>query len=159
MFAEGPVNSEAIRSAVALALRSPSVCNRQSARVRYLTDRSLLEKVLTVQGGNRGFGHQIPGVLVVTSYLGVFRGARERNQCWIDGGLFAMSLLYALTYGGVGSCPLNWSSDAAQDKALRELLGLPRDEVVIMLIAVGHLPENYRVASSPRMVLEEVLVN
>lgn len=159
MFSDEPVDPALVSQAVALALRSPSVCNRQSARARYVTDRVLLDKLLAVQGGSRGFGHQVPGVLVVTSYLGIFRSASERNQCWVDGGLFAMSLLFGLTYVGLGSCSLNWSADMVKDKALRSLLDLPENEVVIMLIAVGNLPESYRVATSPRLEMSQVYLD
>lgn len=155
IFADTPVEPESIRAAMRLALRSPSVCNRQSGRATLVTDRALLDRILPVQGGNRGFTDAIPAVLVVTAYLGVFRGARERNQCWIDGGLFAMSLLYALTYVGLGTCPLNWSADAQKDKKLRAIMDIPDNEVVIMMIAVGNLPEQYRVAVSPRRTLED----
>lgn len=158
MFGPGEVDAALIESAVKLAQRSPSVCNRQSARARHITRQPLLDDVLVLQGGNRGFTETIPSICLVTVDLSGFRGSRERNQAWIDGGMFAMSLLYALTYLGLGTCPLNWSSDPRQDQRLRVLADLPDNEVVIMLIAVGQLPEDYRVATSPRLALDEVLL-
>jgi nitroreductase len=40
---------------------------------------------------------------------------------------------------------------------LRKLIRLPESEVVIMIIAVGHIPEKLMVARSARKPLEEVL--
>ncbi len=79
-FADAPVDPEAIQRAVALAQTSPSVCNRQSARVYVVRDPALKEQALKLQGGNRGFGHQLDSILVVTSDLGTFRDSRERNR-------------------------------------------------------------------------------
>lgn len=156
-LAPGNVEPQLIESAVSLALRSPSVCNRQGGRVHVLTDPVLKAKALEIQGGNRGFSEEIDTVLIVTQELGIFRGARERNQAWIDGGLFAMTLLYGLAYVGLGACPLNWSSDRKQDLKLRRLLALPENEVVIMMIGVGLLRDEFAVATSPRRALVDVL--
>ena len=156
-FAPTPVDPALVRQAVGLALWSPSVCNRQSARVHIVDEPALLARVLKVQGGNRGFDDQVAAVLVVTSYLGSFMGARERNQGWVDGGMFAMSLLYGLTYVGLGSCPLNWSARAEQDKAFRDVLPIPDDESVVMLIAIGNLPDTFRAPVSPRLDVDTVL--
>jgi nitroreductase len=157
MFASTKPDLRHIEEAIRIAGRSPSVCNRQGGRVRLVSDKTLLTNILTLQGGNRGFTDEIPVVMVVTCYIGLFRGARERNQCWIDGGLFAMSLLYALAYKGLGACPLNWSANYKQDMKLRRLIDIPSDEAVIMLVAVGNLRDEYRVASSARVPYSSVL--
>ena len=74
----------------------------------------------------------------------------ERNQCWIDGGMFAMSLVLGLHAQGLGTCFLNWSKSAPEDKAMRALLQLPPQEAIITLIAVGNLPRSLSVAKSVR---------
>ncbi|MEI6203126.1 MAG: M81 family metallopeptidase [Enhydrobacter sp.] len=43
------------------------------------------------------------------------------------------------------------------DIALRRVGGIPDVQLVIMLLAVGHLPERLRVAQSPRRPLDDVL--
>ena len=156
-FSAAPVDGGLVDRAVGLALRSPSVCNRQSARTYHVTDAALISAIVDVQGGSRGFASEIGNVLIVTAHLGAFRGARERNQCWIDGGLFAMSLLYALSYVGLGSCPLNWSADARQDRRLRQLLDIRAEDSIIMLIAFGEMHDAFAVATSPRISVDECL--
>ena len=80
----------------------------------------------------------------------------ERNQCWIDGGLFAMSLVLGLHAQGLGTCFLNWSKSSPRDRAMRALLKLPPEEVIIVLVAVGHLPDTLEVARSARPPLDSV---
>lgn len=156
-FASSPVDPEVIDRAVALAQRSPSVCNRQSGRVYALTDPTMLNLALKIQGGNRGFGDGIGTLLVVTADLSIFRDSKERNQGFVDGGLFAMTLIYALHFLGLGCCALNWSAGRNKDRKLRALIGIPDNELVIVLLGVGHLKAEFRVASSPRRMRDEVL--
>jgi nitroreductase len=114
-------------------------------------------KALDIQGGNRGFGDEISTLLVVTQDTSIFRDAKERNQAYVDGGLFSMSLLYALHYLKMGCCPLNWSASRQKDMRLRSLLSLAPSEVIIMLIAAGEIPSDLRVAYSPRRSTHEVV--
>jgi nitroreductase len=156
-FDETLVQPDAIRDAVRLALNSPSVCNRQAWRVDSYHSQPLIGNILALQNGNRGFTDQIPCVLVVSVDLQLFSGSAERNQRWIDGGLFAMSLVWALHSAGIASCMLNWSMSNRATKRLRSVAGLPAHYDVITLIAVGYAPSQYRVARSPRRDPGDVL--
>jgi nitroreductase len=115
-----------------------------------------MQAALSHQNGNRGFGYRAQGVLVITSDLRAFVNAGERNQCWVDGGLFAMSVVYALHSLGLGCCMLNWSMEAAADRAMRKEMGIPDSEAVITMTAVGHLKERFKVARSHRRPLHEI---
>ena len=57
----------------------------------------------------------------------------ERNQGWIDGGMFAMSLIYAFHALGIGTCCLNWAVDSRTDRTLRSVVSMPDHEAVIMM--------------------------
>jgi nitroreductase len=157
-FAPEPVERSDIEWAVRMAQRTPSVCNRQTGRVYVFDNDDLGAKVLECQSGNRGFGHQANKVIVITVDLRRFLSVGERNQCWVDGGLFAMSLVWALHSRGIGTCYLNWSADKEQDARLRRVADIPNWENVITLLAVGSLPERFPVASSPRRDLGETLI-
>lgn len=156
-FAPEPVAQSLIEQAVRLAQKTPSVCNRESGRTYAIFDEAKRNKVLALQNGNRGFGDQAGCVLIITARLDTFLTVGERYQAWIDGGMYAMSIVYALHSLGLGSCCLNWSVEPGADMALREAAGLPGDAQVIMLLAVGHLPAAFKVAQSPRRALDEVL--
>ncbi|MCY2954776.1 MAG: nitroreductase family protein [Planctomycetota bacterium] len=157
-FGPEHVGIELVRRAVAMAQRTPSACNRQPVRLYVVSESRQKEQLLSVQKGSRGFGDQASHVLVVTSDLGCFNGAGERNQCWVDGGMFAMSLVYALHSMGLGTCCLAWQPTRERDRGARSIAGIREAEAIIMLIAVGSLPEELRVAKSQRKSLDEVLV-
>ncbi|ACB53902.1 unknown [Crocosphaera subtropica ATCC 51142] len=157
-FSNEEVDLSLIKQAVEMAQKTPSVCNRQTSQVYVFSEFQDKQKVLSFQNGNRGFGEQASKVLIVTSNLQNFTSVGERNQCWIDGGMYAMSLVYALHSLGLGTCCLNWSVEHTVDQQLREAVGINDSQAVIMMIAVGHLPDELKVAQSPRKKIEEVLI-
>jgi nitroreductase len=156
-YADAPIAEAEIAEVVHAALRTPSVCNRQGFRVHYTLDSAVIATALAEQNGNRGFGHRVPGLFIVTSSLKIFADPSERNQAFVDGGLFAMSLMLSLHAHGFGNCPLNWSASYRQDLRLRGLVSLPDDEAVIMMIAFGKYPQTYRAAASRRYPLSHVM--
>lgn len=156
-FSSRAVERRKIELAVRSAQCSPSVCNRQAARVHVLSGDVIRRAALSCQNGNAGFGHMADKVLAVTVDLRCFLSPGERNQAWIDGGLFAMTLLWALHGQGVGSCSLNWSAEHDQDRLLRQVVPLEENEVVIMMMAVGYAPESVRVPQSQRRPLSTVM--
>jgi len=157
-FAGGAVPLEDLRRAVELAQKTPSVCNRQSWQVHAFVQKDKMARLLEIQSGSRGFGDQASAVLVITSDLRSFLGVGERYQAWIDGGMFAMSMCLALHDLGYGSCCLNWSKEPDTDKAMRAAAGVQPHEQIIMLLAVGTLPDEFSVARSYRPPVEQVLV-
>jgi nitroreductase len=156
-FSGKAVDPEDIRAAVETALKTPRVCNRESRRVYAGFAPEIRERMLSHQSGNRGFGHTAGAVLVVTSDLRHFTAISERNQAWIDGGMFAMSLDFALHERGLGTCMLNWSEEFYRDRRMRAALGIADYEVVIAFMAVGHLPEEMLVAVSTRPSADDIL--
>ena len=156
-FAPQPVAPELIEEAVRQAQYAPSVCNREAAQVHVASSAEQARQLLSMQNGNRGFGDTAGALLVITVRQAAFHTVGERYQGWIDGGLFAMSLVYALHGQGLGTCCLNWSVEPAADRAFKRAAGLPDDDLVIMLLAVGHLPDQLVVARSARRPLSEVL--
>ncbi|HMN89757.1 MAG TPA: nitroreductase family protein [Saprospiraceae bacterium] len=155
-FDASPVALDLIAKAIQMAQKAPSVCNRQSGKVYVFDNDEKGKAVLSCQNGNRGFGHTADKILIITSELGIFLGVGERNQCWIDGGLFAMSLIYALHSLGLGTCCLNWSVEQDVDRKLRRIAKIKDAENIIMLIALGHIPSQLVVARSQRKDLAEV---
>lgn len=148
-----PVERDRIERAVAAAMQSPSSCNRQTVRVLAFTEKASIAKVLSHHNGNRGFGHQLGGLFVVTVDLGHWNTIGERNQGWVDGGMFAMTLALGLHAEGLGACMLNWSADMDEDRAMRERLGLDATQIIITLLGFGHMVENFRVPVSRRKPL------
>lgn len=157
-FSKDRVDLSLVRRAVEMALWTPSVCNRQPWRVHVYQEPTLRREILSYQNGCRGFEDEIDTVLLITCDLSVFLSIGERNQCWIDGGLFAMSLVYALHSLGLGTCCLNCSIEPSVDRPLRHAARLSPSEAIIVMIAVGNLPEEFEVAASSRKSVDETMV-
>ena len=157
-YSKKPVARVELEKAIEMSLRTPSVCNRQPARVRIFTDQQLISKALKVQGGFGGYDTP-PALLLVTADLRAFMGANEHNEGYVDGGLFGMSLLYSLETCGLAACPLNTMFSEEADEQTRSMLAVPDNEVFIMYIAVGHFRETSKICRSQRFGIDRVLMN
>lgn len=156
-FSGVPVDINKVRDAIELAMKTPSVCNRQSARVHIATDKKLIDRVLKAQGGMTGY-ETPPVLLTVTTDSNSFIALTERNQIYTDGGLFSMSLLLGLEYYQLAACPLNAMLDVSRDKTIRKLINLRPSENIIMFIAVGNFDDDSKVPKSFRFDVDDVLV-
>lgn len=156
-FSNDEVDINILNEAIRIAQKSPSVCNRQTARIYIVSSKSKIEKYLSYQNGNRGFGHKINKLLIVTSDLNHFEGVNERNQSFIDGGIFSMSLLYALHYLGLGAVTLNWCTNQEKDKEFRRASKIKDNENIILMVGVGHIPDKIKVPKSERKELAEIV--
>jgi nitroreductase len=158
VFEPKVLTADELSFAVQAAQKAPGVCNRQSGRVRFISDPARIHSTLAIQGGARGFAENVPNLFCITARVANFNGVGERYQAWIDGGLFAMSFLLGLHAQGIGACCLNWSKEPATDRQMRHHLGLPDDEIIIMFVAAGHAQQGIQVACSNRRPFEDVLV-
>lgn len=141
--------------AVSIAMKTPSVCNRQPSRIYLVKNRDLIKKVLDIQGGFKGY-ELPPYLFLITASLNSFISPNERNEGYIDGGLFSMSLLYALEYKKIAACALNAMFSEKQEATIRGLLGVKESEIFIMFIAAGNFLEENLVAKSYRIGSKQI---
>ncbi|HET6431605.1 nitroreductase family protein [Dyella sp.] len=156
-FRPGAVPRELMRRAMKLAMRTPSVCNRQAWHVYQMDSRGTIDRALALQNGNRGFGHEVPCLLIITADLRAFDTHGERFQHWVDGGMFAMSLALALHSLGLASCFLNWSRGAREDRRLRRVVPIDPAHTVITMMAVGFASDEFKVCYSARRPIDSIL--
>lgn len=147
---------EELIDSVKLAQNAPSSCNRQPVRVYLLRRRSLIQQVLDLQGGNRGFGHLVTSVFVITANISCFKNLLERWQPAINAGFFGMALLYALHSKKIGATILNWSKEASLDKKLSQILDIPKNEQIEFLISCGYPAKEFKIPASPRKDVESI---
>lgn len=155
-YSSEKVNPKLLESSALMASKTPSVCNRQAFKVRFYTDKEKVNELLKHQNGNKSFRNEIPVLSVVSVDLRFFEGAGERNQAYIDGGLFAMSLVYGLHFNGLGTCFLNWSVKHDVDRRFRNASLIPDNEVIITLLSVGNMKDEFKVATSPRKRFDDL---
>ena len=145
-----PAPRETLERALAIAATAPSACNRQHACARLVEDRAVMERLFELQRGTRGFGGDAGAVFVVVSKLDAIRWAWERHDVYVNGGIYALNLCYALHHLGVAHCILHWSVPPSVDRAARKLLSLPDGEEIVCLVACGLPPPEFDIAASPR---------
>lgn len=146
-----------IQRAIHLAMKTPSVCNRQEWHIYHSSNESVKKAALQFQAGNKGFGDKIPNLLILGIDLKAFMPGQEHYQHWIDGGLFSMSVVYALHSIGIASCCLNWSSTPKNDRNLRKIIDIKGNHTIMMMLAVGYPDEMNKVCHSTRKPISEVL--
>lgn len=155
-YADKPVDKQLIKEVVEIAMKTPTVCNRQSVRVHAIYKKEIIDKVLEIQDGLAHYDTP-PVLLLVTADDSGYVGPNERNQGFVDGGLFAMSILYALEYKRLAACPAHAMLTEVGEMSVRGMLGIPESEKLITFITVGHFKEENNVCKSFRYPAEYVL--
>lgn len=154
---DGEVDKEDIVKAITLAQEtSPSACNRQSVKVKLLTDKKLISDILNLQSGNRGFGDSFDKLIILTTDMSYWNYVTNIGG-YIDGGIFLMNLLYSLYYYKIGACTLNSYFVNEDDKKAKSLLDLPKTEMFIAIIGIGKIKDSVILAKSGRKDISEIL--
>lgn len=157
-FSDRKVDVEDIKKAVGLAMKAPSACNRQSVKTYFYTDENVNAKLGKLIAGNTGFEGEVSNYLIVTSDMSAFYDSFERNQTYVDGGIFAMALVQALHYYGIASCILQNGETKAKDTMFRNVCGnIPENEKIVLFIAIGYYKDEFSYAISHRKSLDDVL--
>jgi len=158
-FDEMPIDERSIIDSIQLASNAPSVCNRQSYKVYRIHDKGLIQKLLQIQGGINGMATGISDLLVVSTNTKYFRSVDERNQPYIDGGIFSMNLLYALHYNNIATCPLNADLTLDKEQQVKKITGMSETECVILFVAVGNFKTTNKIPLSKRESYKDILID
>jgi len=151
-----PVPRELIDRAVLIAGLSPSACNRQPFRFAIFDDPELCQTVGKIPKGTPGWVHNIPCFIVIVGTLAAFDKEKDRHIPYIDGGLAAMALCFALESQGVSSCCVNWPDLADTEARMAETLGLAKYERPIMCLAIGYPDMKEKVPYSQKLPLDQL---
>lgn len=156
-YSDKDISDETIRTIVDLARTTPTACNRQPNKTYVVGDKDKIGCITALQGGGRGFAENANKLFIVTSAMEAF-GFNEPMEVYKAGGMYVMNLLYALHAYQVGSCPLMWSGDNERDNQLRELLNIPDNEEIIMMVAAGYPTDEFTYVTSVRNPIDESFV-
>lgn len=156
-FDSQPLDREVIEQILKVSQSTPSQCNRQSTRVHFYSDREQINRLLELQGGSNGFRQDIGNLFVVSSEITAWGGPGQRNQAFVDGALFCMTLMLTCHAHRVATCPLNLAKLNSDEKRIKQEGDIPARERLIMMIGLGKARADQVVAAcSPRLPLERV---
>lgn len=155
-FDESEVDEEKLMAAIKLAQTAPSACNRQATRVKIISTPEGKKLCCDLQNGNRGFGYKADKWLLITSELSAWSQNYPFDP-YVDGGIFAMNLLYALHYYGIVACTLNAHLTPEQRDMLQKELGYPESEVPVVFIIIGNPVDSFMVPKSRRLKVSDIV--
>lgn len=154
-FDHTKVDESKLRHAIELAMRCPSACNRQCQRC-YIVDKDKLNKLGSLSGIG-GFAEDVDKFIVITGRISDYR-IDEYMQWVVTGSVFAAYLTLAIQAEGLGACFVQRSLTVSNGKGdVYNSLGIPEDEQMICLIAVGNLKERYTVPQSYRLSEQSIV--
>jgi len=156
-FTGESVPFEIINKVIELARNAPSVCNRQSVRIYYINKKETINEIFKIQGGLAGFDERIAQLLIVAADRNYFYSIGERNQMYIDGGIFLLNLLYALHFYKIAACPAHWGMTYDKDIKINAILNMPESEKVISLVPIGIPVKCFKTTLSLRRSPDEIL--
>lgn len=149
-FTGVPIDISTLEKALSIAETTPSACNRQPWHTYVFTKKENIVRILDIQRGARQFKDEVSALFIVTATPNAFYGS-EYHQHFVNGGLYAMNLLYALHSQGLGAIPLNGGLEEYKAKRIMEFCEGSEHDELIMLIAVGEMQEEFDVAKSARI--------
>ena|SRR5690606_5705631 len=157
-FTGEKISHERIKNAIEIANTAPSVCNRQASNVYLIEDKNKIDKLLEVQGGFVGYTKNVQQLLIVTNDRKFYYTVGERNQFYIDGGIYLLNLLYALHYLKIANCPANWGKTKEDEERLKPIINIPESEKIICFVPIGEAAENFNTTLSKRRFISETLI-
>lgn len=156
-YSSAEVGDDVLDEAVALAMLSPSACNRQMVRLHVIDDPVGKRLLYDTLHGTGGVDYQNCRLGVVTYDSRSLEFYGERNQGYLNAGLFAMTLVYSLHWKGIGACLLQFGNTVAEERHLIEQLRIPNVERIAVGISFGVLEPSDIVPASARRAIDEVL--
>lgn len=156
LFKSEPVDGEALRKALELAIRAPSACNRQPVRV-YILDHSKFDCIQNWTGGVKTFIDTVDKLLIVTGQMAAFEDD-EYYQYTVSAGIFVGFLTLALHTYGIGSCILQRSLIRDSDwESVAKSLSVPINEQSVCAIAIGVPQDEIKVPMSHRLSYDRIV--
>ncbi len=155
-FEKTSVSDGDLRSAIELAMRCPSACNRQCYRVT-VVDRADMHLLDGILDGVGGFADQIDKLLIITGRVSDYR-LSEHFQHIVSASVFAAYLTITLQTYGIGCCFIQRQVLPCEkyDRVSKKL-GIPGDDQWVCVLGIGNLKSEYRAPVSHRLSYDEIV--
>ena len=150
-FDDSDIDINRLKSALKLAQKAPSACNRQGVRVHIVTNSDDIDILCDQLQGIGGFADSTKCFAIITAKLSAYR-IGEINQYIVSASMYAAYLTLTLHLYGMGGCviqrPLIYSKQWERN---RNKFNMDIDEQVVCLLAIGNLKNNFSIPESHRL--------
>lgn len=148
-FSTEDVPLSKINAALEMAGQTPSACNKQPWFTYVVKNEEIIEEIMKIKGPLSGEDN-IKCLLLVTADNDYLLDFSERKQGFIDAGMYAATLLYALHHQNLATCPINARTFENKDNKVKKILNIPNSQDFIFFVVVGNYLEEFRVTKSKR---------
>jgi nitroreductase len=161
-YTDKPVEEEKLRRCLEAARLAPSASNSQPWKFVVVTDPGLRDKVAKETVGPlssfNNFVGQAPVIVAIViekmkTLTKIGASIQDREYPLIDIGIAAENFCLQAAEDGLGTCMLGWFNE----KPVKELLNIPKDRRIGLLITLGYYPENYPLRQKIRKNPEETI--
>lgn len=155
-FTDEPLDGDAVRLILRAALMAPTSKSTRAWHFTVVEDKETLEKLSVCKDMGGQFLAGAPLAIVVSV-------DPSEDDCWIeDGAIAAISMQYQAEELGLGSCWAQIRGRGLKEQGLsateviRPILGLPEEQQVLCIIAVGHATDERKPQNEDKMKWENV---
>ena len=156
-----PVPREDLLKCIEAARLAPSASNSQPWKFIVVDDPELKDKIAKLTYDKvikfNKFADRAPAIVVITlekakTITRVGRAIKKKEWPLIDIGIAAENFCLQADEMGLGTCMIGWF----YEKKVKELLNIPEERSIALMISVGYPPEDYRIREKRRKSLEEI---
>ena len=157
-YAKKEIPKEILDECVQTALLSPSACNRQMCKIYYVKKLDNINLIKKYAKGLSSFNLDNANYFVVTFDVSAFYFLSERNQGWLNAGLFSMNFVNALHSKGIGSCFIQFDNNFKEEKIIKENLKISKSERIAVIIVCGYYLSDDIVPTSCRKEINDIFI-
>ncbi len=160
-YTETPVPREDILKCIEAARLAPSASNSQPWKFIIVDEPDLKDQIAKLTYDKvikfNKFADKAPAIVVITlekakTITRLGRAIKKKEWPLIDIGIAAEHFCLQADQMGLGTCMIGWF----YEKKAKELLHVPEERSIALMISVGYPPENYRIREKRRKTLEEI---
>jgi nitroreductase len=161
-YIDKPVEAEKLQRCLEAARLAPSASNSQPWKFIVVNDPELQQKVAKETIGPLStFNNFVPQAPVIVAIViekmktltKIGASIQDREYPLIDIGIAAEHFCLQAAEEGLGTCMLGWFNE----KPIKELLKIPKDRRIGLLITLGYAPDNYHLRVKSRKGFDEVV--
>ncbi len=154
-YTDQPVEEDKLQRCLEAARLAPSASNSQPWKFVVVNDPELVKKVgAETIGPLSSFNKFVPDAPVIVAIViekmkvltKLGASIQDREYPLIDIGIAAENFCLQAAEDGLGTCMLGWFNE----KPIKELLKIPKDRRIGLLITLGYAPENYHLREKIR---------